>query len=146
MKYALIFLPFVFLTSPKYGPEFNPERIKRGIPVIEEGWKREEYLVGKDQTVYYSSHKHSKAKAYHHDKSFIIKDDSINHEQDFYIAHFDTHKYELILNYNYALNDWDSTTFIFIDKTKKRDYHLKHVNISKSDSILSSWGLSRVKK
>jgi hypothetical protein len=166
MKYFLLLVPVIFLSSPKYGPEYNPERIKRGIPIIEDGWKvayelylsPTSYIVySKDSSAYLKGKEAKKGLCLHNGKMVQIEESAITGEIDYYVYYLSPKKVKhLRIDYSYIDNSWkcyfNESLSIKEQSFSKRckDTSLgmckNIITLPQADSVLASWGLSRTGK
>jgi hypothetical protein len=148
MKY-LLFLSVVLVSSPKYGREYNAERVKRGIPVIQENWKIK-------KSNFYSRHYSLTASdpvksnvAHNDSKTVIVVNNMIQSESDLYIKPLDNKNCHLLyMSYDYGYESWyiNFRENVDIDKDLNDESKQRYISLPQADSILTSWGLSRTAK
>jgi hypothetical protein len=149
-KSIFITIAFVFLLYPvKHGKEYNHERIKRGIPIIEKDWilYETDTIDRKELRILYQP-AGPRRRAYTlpmHEKKFLFfKDDTLAAEEDFYVKQYDDRKYKLLLSYSYKINDWGSIGLAeTVEINGKKQTRETGITLSQADSALASWGLSR---
>jgi hypothetical protein len=151
MKYFFLFLPIVLLacSQSKYGSEYNPERIKRGIPIIYENWITQPST--KESVIWTPPEGRARTTAEHDAKVIILEKNIITKEVDGFINEIDSNNiFGLTIEYDYLtqLNHWKCTvTDLKYKMAKKKTGKASYdISIIQADSVLASWGLSRTGK
>jgi hypothetical protein len=153
LKSLLITILFIFqLSPPKHGIAYNPERIKRGIPVIEKEWilYETDTIDRRELRILYQPagpRRRPYSGPVHEKKFLFFKDDTLSAEEDFYVKQYDDRKYKLLLSYSYKTNDWGSIGLAETTEANgKKQTRENGITLSQADSTLASWGLSRTAK
>jgi hypothetical protein len=138
--------PFLLLSCSKYGQEYNLERIKRGIPIVEKHWDK--HPVSDEEHHIWDDGKHLKEKEIYHLCKYVdLKDNAIISEEDlFHIKINDTMAYKVVVCYNYLEKDPWRCELLKDVKNSTQKVTFSNITINQADSLLGSWGLSRVAK
>jgi hypothetical protein len=160
--YLVLFMMFLQgckYEQPKYGTEFNFEREKIGLPILQENW---EYVkIHGVKNGYVNSWINpimAEENPYYFDKTISFSKDTIIRETDKYIGRQKietidgTFKEVLYVTYNFVKNENNDVGWNYVLRTGERytatntgkeHYSLQNINITKesADSILTSWGL-----
>lgn len=126
----------------EYGHVYNSERIKNGIPIIEDGWTT---ASKKNDTIqFWGNVKEFKENgAWHHLKKITLNDSLLISEEDTYNYNVNRkEKYSLLIHYDYsAPSEWYHWSCKLIPNQNYGEEQL--ISLEVADSILNSWGLSR---
>ena len=129
----------------QYGLEYNKERIKKGIPIIEDNFILKNHFR-KDVMGWGLPGSLDEMRTYHYFKGIRLNSDAskILFEDDLFHTRInDSLSYRLFLTYNYQNeNHWECELLHDIRKPSYREIK-DSVSLIQADSILSSWGLSR---
>jgi hypothetical protein len=145
----MILLSCVFHhTPPKYGVEFNEEREKIGLPLLNENWEYVEIIGALGSS--WINPARDKSKPSYFSKSVSYNNDTILWESDHYVGlkEYNTidgkFQEELYVIYHFTKSDSDGVGWKYVLSTAGESDSMHNIDITKeiADSILISWGLA----
>ena len=139
--------------APKYGPEYNAERMRVGLPILPENWKL--VYSGTDGAGWLNPEADAKERAripVHSEKNVHYEGGVLTSEGDVYYGskdytYFDgTDRESVAISYHFKIgkNDlpqqqlgWSATKFDATDPTGR------DISLEEAEAILKAWGLQR---
>lgn len=139
--------------APKYGPEYNAERMRIGLPILPENWKL--VYSGTDGAAWLNPEADAKERAripVHSEKSVRYEDGVLISEGDSYYGskdytYFDGTDREFVgITYHFKIGKNDRLqqlgwTAVRHDAAEPNG---KDISLEEAEAILKSWGLPRL--
>ena len=142
--------------TPKYGKEFNEERMKIGIPIIPDNWELNSVLQDSARWVNPERiEKHNERIPVHHSKGLNYRTGILLSETDIYYGKEDyktidgTFRENLSISYFYQVDDYSYVKrtgwWIILNNQQTEDASMDtEITIEEAEKILEEWGIERL--
>lgn len=136
--------------EPKYGREFNAERMKIGLPIIEEDWQLSRSDKGRCSWVTSRREDKARRQPVHFSKDVNYRTGMLLSETDLYFGSEDwfldgeTYREELTVTYSFRVDDYASRRRLgwsawLTDRDGSRE-----ISLEEAEQVLARWGIQRL--